>query len=159
DLGRKVARYGAIGLYFAALILQCAIYLSLGQSKNVFGYANRVGLAFFLTWGCWLGFAYLYSFVKARGQSLAWPNHPVWTPAWVVVLLIVWNGLNPWIGLKTQTSLSMFSNLRSEGEGNHLFLKRIDLFPYQADMVEVVKSEPDVLAAPAKPRSIRYWAN
>src|SRR5262249_56346937 len=42
---------------------------------------------------------------------------------------------------------------------NHLFLKRIDLFPYQADMIELVAAEPDILAAPAQPRSIRYWAN
>lgn len=31
----------------------------------------------------------------------------------------------------------MFSNLRTEGSSNHLFLKRIDLFPYQADVVSI----------------------
>jgi hypothetical protein len=26
-------------------------------------------------------------------------------------------------------------------------------------MVELVESEPDILAVPARPRSVRYWAN
>jgi hypothetical protein len=159
ETGRRRARTGVIALFLAGLVGQWALYFSLGQTRKIFDYANRVGFALWFLWGLWLGFCYLQSFVKARGRPLTWPNRAVWTPAWIVVLFITWNGLNPWIGLKTQTSFAMFSNLRGEGAGNHLFLKRIDLFPYQADMIEVVASEPDILAAPARPRSLRYWAN
>ena len=159
DIGRKRARYGVIALYFAGLIGQCTLYLSLGQERSVFNTADRIGFSLWLLWGLWLGFCYLQSLVKTRSQPLNWPNQPVWTPTWIVCLFIMWNGINPWIGLKTQTSFSMFSNLFVEGDSNHLFLKRIDLFPYQVDMIELVESEPDILAVPPQPRSIRYWAN
>ena len=48
--------------------------------------------------------------------------------------------------LKTQGTFSMFSNLRTEGSSNHLFLKRIDLFPYQSDVVSISGSSQPGLA-------------
>tara|TARA_R110000850_G_scaffold30231_29_gene83433 strand:+ start:36 stop:425 length:390 start_codon:yes stop_codon:yes gene_type:complete len=53
----------------------------------------------------------------------------------------------------------MYSNLRSEGQGNHLFLNRIDLFEFQGDMVEVVQSSPNILAPSNRPRGIQQFAN
>jgi hypothetical protein len=50
------------------------------------------------------------------------------------------NGMSPYIGLKTQGTFSMFSNLRTEGSSNHLFLERIDLFRYQSDIVLISRS-------------------
>jgi len=153
------ARVGIVSLYSAGLVAQATLYLAMGENRSVFNYANAIGFSLWLLWGLCLGGAYLASFLKTRDRLLAWPNHLVATPAWIGVLLVLWNGLNPWIGLKTQNSFSMFSNLRSEADGNHLFLKRVDLFPYQAEMVELVDSEPDVLAVPEHPRSVRYYAN
>ncbi len=159
ESGLRRARAGAVALYFAGLIAQSTLYLSLGQTRSVFNYANRVGFALWFLWGMALGGAYLLSFLKSRDKSSRWPNKLIWTPAWIAVLLVVCNGMAPWIGLKTQTAFSMFSNLRSEADGNHLFLKRVDVFPYQSEMIELVESEPDILAVPALPRSVRYWAN
>lgn len=159
ELGCRRARLGTVWLYSAALLAQVTLYLTLGQTRRVFDYANGIGFSLWFAWGLCLGGGYLVSFLKTRDRLWQWPNRLVATPAWIAVLLVLWNGLNPWIGLKTQTSFSMFSNLRSEAEGNHLFLKRIDLFPYQAEMIELVASEPDILAVPARPRSVRYYAN
>jgi hypothetical protein len=159
ELGTRRASRGAVGVYFAGLVAQATLYLTFGENRNVFNYANGIGFSLWFVLGLCLGAGYLASFMKTRDRLLKWPNHLVATPAWIGVLLVMWNGLNPWIGLKTQNAFSMFSNLRSEADGNHLFLKRLDIFPYQADMVELVESEPDILAVPEHPRSVRYYAN
>jgi hypothetical protein len=60
----------------------------------------------------------------------------------VVPFLIFVNGLSPYLGLKTETSFAMYSNLRTEGGAtNHLFMpSRIQVFDYQRDLVEIVSS-------------------
>src|SRR5690606_10882046 len=87
------------------------------------------------------------------------PNHFHWSWACLGLILVLMNGVYPWIGGRTQTSFSMYSNLRSEGPGNHVFLKRVDLLPYQNDMVEVLESEPNIFAPGHRPRGIQQFAN
>jgi hypothetical protein len=57
------------------------------------------------------------------------------------VLLCV-NGFGPYLGLRTQSSLSMFSNLQTEEAlGNHLIVPAgIQLTDWQSDLVEIVDS-------------------
>ncbi len=68
----------------------------------------------------------------------------LWGPAWMAILplLAVVNGLCPYIGLKTQTSFAMFSNLRTEqGRFNHLFLPAsMQVFQYQKELIHVTKA-------------------
>ena len=60
---------------------------------------------------------------------------------------VLLNGASPYLGLKTETSFSMFSNLRTEaGEENHLFLPRLDWFELQDDVVEIGASSAPELA-------------
>jgi hypothetical protein len=40
-----------------------------------------------------------------------------------------------------------------------MFLKRIDLFKLQTDMVEVLTSSPDILGPSSKPEGIQQFAN
>ena len=56
--------------------------------------------------------------------------------------LVFLNGLSPYIGLKTESSFAMFSNLRTEGGvTNHFFIPvRVQVFNYQKDLVEIVAS-------------------
>lgn len=56
--------------------------------------------------------------------------------------LVVFNGLNPYLGLRTQTTFSMFSNLRTEGGAtNHLIVPSSwQVFNYQRDLVLVLQS-------------------
>lgn len=56
--------------------------------------------------------------------------------------LLLLNASSPYLGLKTETSFAMFSNLRTEGElGNHLLLRGLpQLFGYQQALVEVLGS-------------------
>lgn len=61
-------------------------------------------------------------------------------PALVVPVLIALHSLSPYFGLKTVPTLSMFSNLRTEGDRpNHLFMPAsLKVFGYQDDLVEVL---------------------
>jgi len=159
ERGRRRARRLPVIGFFIALFIQAGLYMSMARDYETFLIANRVGFFAFLTWGCWIGGCYLVAGWRARREDRALPHGPRRTLAWVVLAPVVLNGVIPWIGLRTQTSFSMYSNLRSEGDGNHLFLERIDLFDYQRDMVEVVESQPDILAPGDRPKGISQFAN
>jgi hypothetical protein len=63
------------------------------------------------------------------------------------VALFILNGLCPYLGLKTETSFAMYSNLRTEGNfTNHLFIPvGLQVFDYQKDLVEITaSSDPDL---------------
>lgn len=90
-----------------------------------------------------------------RGPPSAPPARPWAVPrsalgAAAALGLVVANGLTPYTGLKSQTSFSMFSNLRCEGgETNHLFLPMLSDGPgARARAVEVIDaSDPEILLA------------
>ncbi len=149
----------AIVVFLAVLFTQAAIYLQTGRNMEAFGVANRLGFAYWLLWGLLLGGSYLVVLWRTRSEASIWGIRARWNPAWLVVLLVIGNGLNPWLGLKTQTSFSMYSNLRSESFGNHLFLRRIDVFPFQRDLVEVLVSLPDITSPTERPTRIQQFAN
>ncbi len=73
-------------------------------------------------------------------------GHPVLLAG---VLLLVVNGLSPYLGLKTDSSFEMFSNLRTEpGAWNHLLIpESARLFGYQNQLVRVVASNDPALLA------------
>lgn len=62
---------------------------------------------------------------------------------YVFPLLVLLNGAAPYVGLKTETSFSMFSNLRTEdGVTNHLFIPTSwQLMDYQDDLVRITSSD------------------
>jgi len=155
----RLSGWAILTLFVTGTALETYLFYKHGKSAETLLFANRVGFYLWLAWGIWLGAGYLFGMFQVRDQALTLPNWPSATPAWTGLALVALNGLCPWIGLKTQTSYSMYSNLRTEGEGNHLFLRRADWFPYQDDMVEIVSSEPDLLSPDGKPRGIQNFAN
>jgi len=70
-----------------------------------------------------------------------------WT--WIIPGLFFLSCLSPYVGLKTESSISMFSNLHTEGgTTNHLlFAKPPYLFHYQDEVVKVVASSSPALQA------------
>lgn len=157
--GRRRAHAIVIGVFFATLVTQGALYLAIARSYDVFWTANRIGFSAFFAWGLWLGASYLVSGWGSDWKTAPLPNRAAATIAWAGLLPVVLNGVWPWIGGRTQTSFSMYSNLRSEGAGNHMFLKRVDLFQLQNDIVQVLASAPDILGPSSKPRGIQQFAN
>jgi hypothetical protein len=101
----------------------------------------------FLGWHVWaLAFSYFYLAVLTN--PLREDQHPAvagygnrW--AWLVPLAVLLNGTTPYLGLKTQISFSMFSNLRTEGGmTNHLFIPvTLRLTQMQEDLVDIIDSD------------------
>lgn len=98
--------------------------------------------------------------VSALFITLALRIKPVWSgmkqfflPGYKILmllpLLVIINGMSPYLGLKTQTSWSMFSNLRTEGgKTNHiLFDEPFYIADFQNDLVEIVESSDPALQA------------
>lgn len=78
-----------------------------------------------------------------RGQT--GPRRPLWLYAVPATLFVI--SAAPYVGLRTEASIAMFSNLHTEGgTTNHLVItKPWDLFPYQRDVAMIkASSDPDL---------------
>ena len=66
-------------------------------------------------------------------------------------LLVVLNAATPYVGLKTQSAFTMYSNLQTEdGRWNHVLIpESVRVFDMQDDTVEVVRSSDERLAEAA----------
>ena len=76
-------------------------------------------------------------------QNVSAPRRPLWV--YLVPGMFFLSCLSPYVGLKTESSINMFSNLHTEGgQTNHLlFTKPPYLFSYQNEVVKIVdSSEP-----------------
>lgn len=112
-------------------------------SRSTLGYAFQ---AAWLAWSIGLlcvftRLAFARSEPGADGSRLsAGPAPARWL--WVFPALVVLNGLAPYLGLKTDSSFSMFSNLRTSAPGsNHLLITRpLALVPFADDLVRVEAS-------------------
>lgn len=90
------------------------------------------------------------------GGRLLGVSHP--QVAWIPMLVVV-NGLSPYLGLKTEHAFSMFSNLRTEGNrSNHLFIPAdTQVFGFQDDLVEVRSSSSPALQGWADRGELLPW--
>lgn len=73
------------------------------------------------------------------------PRRPLWLYAVPAVLFVI--SASPYVGLRTEASIAMFSNLHTEGGiTNHLVITQPwDLFPYQRDVAMIkASSDPDL---------------
>ncbi len=73
-------------------------------------------------------------------------GHPIFA---IGVVLVVANSLSPYLGLKTDSSFTMFSNLYTEkGFWNHLFIPEgVRIFAYQDHLVRITGSNDPGLAS------------
>ncbi len=74
----------------------------------------------------------------------------------LVPILVFLNGLSPYVGLKTENSFAMFSNLRTEGNvtNHYLVPTSFQVFDFQKDVVEIVSSSDSLLQANAAENNI-----
>lgn len=93
----------------------------------------------------WLFWAFRESAAPTRTDTVGLRPSRGWQILLLALFLL--NGLSPYLGLKTTSSLSMFSNLRTEGnESNHLVLgARADVFELQRDLVRIVATDDPAL--------------
>ena len=77
------------------------------------------------------------------------------TPGLLIIpALLFANGLMPYLGLKTETSFAMYSNLRTEGGySNHWLLPAsLQIWDYQRDLVKIHRTSVPAHPAPCEPR-------
>ena len=111
--------------------------------------------AIVLAWTC----AEVWSGVRATGDrrvGLLRCVDPVLAVMPVVFLL---NGACPYLGLKTETSFAMYSNLRTEGgRSNHLLIPAdVAPFRFQEDLVEIIDSSDPGLRKIANSGMVLTW--
>ena len=133
------------GIFFTLLFARNLVYLD-DLSLSYFGFFAWLFFQL-LVISCWLFFLFhsykkkiqfshfkLASAVKKRRMPLA-----------CFVLLFLF-GLTPYIGLQTASSLSMYSNLRTEGKrNNHFFMPSLKIFKYQEPLVEPYTHKKNLL--------------
>ncbi|WP_045690282.1 HTTM domain-containing protein [Hymenobacter sp. AT01-02] len=102
---------------------------------------HAVGLLVCLVWGALLIAGYLLMMRGfTAGNERMGPLLRVQTAAfWLVPTALIFNGLNPYLGLKTEKSFSMFSNLRTEGGvSNHVLIRKVAyLTDVQNDLIDI----------------------
>ncbi len=80
-----------------------------------------------------------YKSANARSTALAIARPGL---LWLSVSVVVLNGMSQYLGLKTETCFTMYSNLRTEGAfNNHFFMPAWRLASYQDDLVEIISTD------------------
>lgn len=159
------ARFGSLGLFlpFALVGVPAALIVGVIAIR-----AERVGQLFQVYNSLWVLFWAVYGgiamvlltavaldYLPWRGRTSA--RQPLWLYAFPLVLFL--SCLSPYVGLKTESSIAMFSNLHTEaGETNHLFFARPPyLFDYQRDVVRVIDASSPPLQRVAIGRDGLVW--
>jgi hypothetical protein len=93
------------------------------------------------------GMTLLYVFIRflfARNQVNGASNTFALKTKWFLILpfIVFLNGASPYLGLKTENSYAMFSNLRTEGgiTNHYLLPASFQVFNFQKDIVEIISS-------------------
>ena len=114
-------------------------------------------------WGIY-SFLFILIFILSLGRKYSKKYPPVFTIKNSVFILfpilVFLNGISPYIGLKTESSFAMFSNLRTEGGvTNHLFIPvSAQIFDFQKNMVEVVaSSDPELQQSATEGKLLTFF--
>jgi hypothetical protein len=122
--------------------------------------AHRSTLFLWVTLGL-CGVLLVLTLVPSRtvsGEGRAMPLRPT-LPAILGPALILLSGVGPYVGLGTHRALGMYSNLRTEGgRSNHFLLPAsLQIFSYQRDLVQVLRSSAPLLAQLADQGKVIPW--
>ena len=146
-VGRIVFKCVVLGGFFLTVYLQA---LASGEGKP-FADLNAIGFIAWLPLALLIAGAYILALIfgprnehdakLSVDTSNSQAESRLGRLLWIFPILILINGFSPYLGLKTTTAFSMFSNLRTEGgQSNHVILPNVALFKYQEDLVEVLES-------------------
>lgn len=148
DVLRPVrSRFGHLGVLVPGVLLAlvaAGVVLAMSLSQPVRQPMMLYHSVWVLVWAVVGGVA-IFAFTRAAIEHLPftgprYPRQPAWL--WAVPAAMFLMCLSPYVGLKTESSVNMFSNLHTEGGvSNHLmFPKPPYLFDYQKDVVKVLGS-------------------
>lgn len=147
----------------AALLLTLAVLTPRPAGEDTAAYIRYAGRWVFLG----VAFYYIAGWLSLRGARaettvVSWKEAPA-APglAWLLTGLLVFNGLCPYVGLKTGSAFAMYSNLHTEdGICNHLIMpcRALRIAHFQDDLVEILESsQPDLQDAMAHQVQLTYF--
>lgn len=94
-----------------------------------------------LIWGLWSGGVAVSYLLAMRQKCPVVRSQPKLTLLWCLVPLVFLNGASQYLGFKTETCFTMYSNLRTEGDrNNHLFMPALRLANYQDELIELIST-------------------
>lgn len=159
-------RFGTIrALALAACALAAVLYVR-STWDPAFGVLDNVNRAWvpnseLLFWRAWWAYPLLFVMLagplRSEGTTVLGLRELLWAPQpglVVLPLLVLFNGLCPYLGLKTEAAFAMYSNLRTEGgRSNHLLIREpLALADYQTDLVWILGTSDPGLATVAQER-------
>lgn len=130
-------------LLFAAIVL--LIFLSAGFLAAHIARPRNAITVLFIFW--WLiittVFLSVIAFFPAANNEPGNIFRPRWPVQWAVPIILIFNGMNPYLGLKTDYSFNMFTGLRTEGgKINHFFMPQwLKVATYQDDLVQILATD------------------
>jgi hypothetical protein len=132
-----------IGTYFTVAVI-LVMYFRTFDNWSVFNAAST----FF-----WFVYSiiYLLLFYKTVNIHITTTKYHTGTPLklgilWLSPVIVFMNGLLPYVGLKTEDSYGMFSNIKTEGGGtnHHIVPVSSQVFNYQKEVVTVIDSDNEI---------------
>ncbi len=132
---RKLFLTLAVSATALVLVYALSKLLNTHQSVHLYFFWTVYSMTFF---GLFLWFL-----LRRRQYALRQPLFVL--PHWSMVmipLIVFLNGTSPYLGLKTENSYAMFSNLRTEGGTTNHFLvpASVQIFDFQKEVVHIVSS-------------------
>lgn len=134
--------------YLSVIIVLClGVFYLLNKRLDTY---RSVHLYFFWTVYSLLFTGCIISFLLARKYFKQTREFSFRTAHWSLLLIpviVFVNGTFPYLGLKTENSYAMFSNLRTEGGKSNHFIVPVSaqIFNYQNEVVQIVASTDSVL--------------
>lgn len=141
--------YSVAGVIYTILFVLFALATVYALNKQLNSY-KTVHLYFFWTIYSALFIGCLAIHMLRRRRPAAHIEPAFRAPHWSLLLIpviVFLNGTLPYLGLKTENSYAMFSNLRTEGGTTNHFIvpTTAQLFDYQKEVVEIVSSTDPLL--------------
>ncbi|MBV7334381.1 hypothetical protein KFU94_40330 [Chloroflexi bacterium TSY] len=153
-MGKSAVQWGSLRLQRAHVYFWCNVVVAI--VAGFYFWQNGYQPAFHRWQGLALNIGFLLVIwpllwhIAKKLPSFQWPGVPMWNRQasgwWVLFpIFVFFYALNPYFGLRTAGTFTMFSNLRTEGEtSNHLLLGSNPLkrWTYQEDVVEIIELDP-----------------
>jgi len=140
--------------YTRRLKIAAAAIVGMAIAGCVYAYIGHGGLHGVFKWFRYWVFVFFYSAVGITILRAIFRYYKVgdseptevwtWKPKllWLMMVPVMINGASPFIGLKTETSFAMYSNMRTEGDiNNHMFMPVWRVAGYQDDLVNILDSD------------------
>ncbi|KRA37406.1 hypothetical protein ASD81_01345 [Nocardioides sp. Root614] len=128
---RDVRRFPDVAAFLGLLAIGFAGYVSFAAASAATNVISKVVLVAVVIAAVW---SWRQPAPTAPLAGITWIQLPM------ILLTLAW-AMNPYLGLRTTASFTMFSSLTTEGtEANHLFLPSVHLTDWQEDLVYIQSS-------------------